>query len=179
LRFLYNKIIKNKPLTIEIDRRKEMTTLVALERIVVIFILAGFLGWQRERENKPAGFRTHILVGLGSALTMMTGIYLMEQYPDLNLDPARIAAQVISGVGFLGAGTIIKEKGSVVGLTTASCIWLVACVGLAVGVGFYVGAIGISLLSFVSLSKHMNFHNKHKEIHEEEHEEDHEHQKEE
>lgn len=131
-----------------------MTTLVALERIVVIFILAGILGWQREKENKPAGFRTHILVGLGSALTMMTGIYLMQEYPTLNLDPARIAAQVISGVGFLGAGTILKEKGSVVGLTTASCIWLVACVGLAVGVGFYVGAVGISLLSFFSLSKH-------------------------
>lgn len=130
-----------------------MSELEALERIVVIFILAGILGWQREREHKPAGFRTHILVGLGSALTMMTGIYLIEEYPSLITDPARIAAQVISGVGFLGAGTIIKEKGSVVGLTTASCIWLVACVGLAVGAGFYVGAIAISLLSFIALSK--------------------------
>lgn len=140
-----------------------MTTLVALERIVVIFILAGILGWQREKENKPAGFRTHILVGLGSALAMMTGIYLMDEYPELMLDPSRMAAQVISGIGFLGAGTIIKEKGSVVGLTTASCIWLVACVGLAVGVGFYVGAIAISLLSFISLSRNSKGSSKKKE----------------
>lgn len=130
-----------------------MTNEVAIIRIIIAFLLAGLIGWQREHQHKPAGFRTHVLVGLGSALTMMTGIYLMELYPDMNLDPARISAQVISGVGFLGAGTILKEKGSIVGLTTASSIWLVACVGLAVGVGFYAGAVGISLISFISLTK--------------------------
>lgn len=79
----------------------------------------------------------------------------MEIYPNMVADPARMAAQVISGVGFLGAGTIIKEKGTVVGLTTASCIWLVASVGIAVGAGFYFGATLISLLTFFALSKDM------------------------
>lgn len=132
-----------------------METIVALERTVVIFILAGILGWQREKQNKPAGFRTHILVGLGSALAMMTGIHLMEIYPNMIADPARMVAQVISGVGFLGAGIIIKEKGTVVGLTTASTIWLVPSVGIAVGAGFYFGATLISLLTFFALSKDM------------------------
>jgi putative Mg2+ transporter-C (MgtC) family protein len=132
-------------------------------RIIIAFVLGGMIGWQRENLHKPAGFRTHILVCLGSALTMMTGLYLMECYPDLNIDPARISAQVISGVGFLGAGTIIKEKGTVVGLTTASSIWLVACVGLAVGVGFYAGAIGITLISFLFLTKAGKWYKKNKE----------------
>jgi putative Mg2+ transporter-C (MgtC) family protein len=130
-----------------------MTNEEALIRIIVAFLLAGIIGWQRENQHKPAGFRTHVLVGLGSALTMMTGIYIMELYPDLNVDPSRMSAQVISGVGFLGAGTILKEKGSVVGLTTASSIWLVACMGLAVGVGFYAGAVAVSLISFICLTK--------------------------
>lgn len=131
-----------------------MTNEVVITRIVLAFFLAGLIGWQREKQNKPAGLRTHTLVCLGSALTMMTGLYMMETYPNLkNLDPARLGAQVISGVGFLGAGTILKEKGSVVGLTTASSIWMIACVGLAVGVGFYAGAIGVTLMSFIYLTK--------------------------
>ena len=130
-----------------------MTNEIALMRIGVVLVLAGMIGLQREKQHKPAGFRTHVMVGLGSALTMMTGIYMMELYPHLNIDPARMSAQVISGIGFLGAGTILKEKGSIVGLTTASSIWLVGCMGLAVGIGFYAGAVAVSLISFISLTK--------------------------
>lgn len=130
-----------------------MTNEIALIRIVIVLVLAGMIGLQREKQHKPAGFRTHVMVGLGSALTMMTGIYMMELYPHLNIDPARMSAQVISGIGFLGAGTILKEKGSIVGLTTASSIWLVGCMGLAVGIGFYAGAVAVSLISFISLTK--------------------------
>lgn len=149
-----------------------MTNEEALLRIIVAFLLAGIIGWQRENQHKPAGFRTHVLVGLGSALTMMTGIYIMELYPDLNVDPSRMSAQVISGVGFLGAGTILKEKGSVVGLTTASSIWLVACMGLAVGVGFYAGAVAVSLISLVCLTKIGKIPTKNKEKEEKEEEEE-------
>jgi putative Mg2+ transporter-C (MgtC) family protein len=130
-----------------------LTNELALTRILIVFVLAGIIGWQREKQHKPAGFRTHVLVGLGSALTMMTGIYMMDLYPNLNVDPARMSAQVISGVGFLGAGTILKERGSIVGLTTASSIWLVACMGLAVGIGFYAGAVAVSLIAFISLTR--------------------------
>ncbi|PLS18918.1 hypothetical protein CVD28_00520 [Bacillus sp. M6-12] len=149
-----------------------MTQEDALIRIVVAFLLAGIIGWQREHQHKPAGFRTHVFVGLGSALTMMTGVYIMELYPSMNIDPARISAQVISGVGFLGAGTIIKEKGSVVGLTTASSIWLVACMGLAVGIGFYAGAVGVSLICIICLTKVGKLSNKNKEKDQNEEEEE-------
>ncbi|WCK57148.1 MgtC/SapB family protein (plasmid) [Aneurinibacillus sp. Ricciae_BoGa-3] len=120
-------------------------------RMFLAFLLGGAIGWQRESYHKPAGIRTHILVCLGSCLTMMMGVYLSESYH--NVDPTRISAQVISGLGFIGAGTILKNGLSVTGLTTASSIWLVGCVGLAVGCGFYMGAVGVTLMCFLSLSK--------------------------
>jgi putative Mg2+ transporter-C (MgtC) family protein len=102
-------------------------------------ILGGVIGFERERHNKRiAGFRTHILVSVGSALIMLTSIYIFEAYGKITpADPARIAAGVITGIGFLGAGTIIRSGESVKGLTTAASLWTVSGIGLAVGCGFY------------------------------------------
>lgn len=104
-------------------------------------IFGGIIGYGRERERRPAGLRTHILVSIGSTLSMITNIYIYEVY-NSSSDPTRIGAQVISGIGFLGAGTIIVTgKNKVRGLTTAAGLWACACMGLAIGAGFYSGAI--------------------------------------
>ena len=123
-------------------------------RLVLSVIIGGVVGYDREYKNRPAGFRTHILVCIGStvaALIEIQSINLimkqLEMNPELvgilKIDLGRLSAQVISGVGFLGAGTIIRNNGSVKGLTTAASIWAVACVGLAIGMGLYT----ISILS--------------------------------
>jgi len=134
-----------------------MDVLQVIARLILSALLGGLVGMERENKNRPAGFRTHILVCVGSALVMVTSEYIFNQYNSLtNLDPARLGAQVISGIGFLGAGTIIRQGASVKGLTTAASLWAVACVGLAAGAGFYwgafIGAIVIYLTLF-SLSK--------------------------
>ena len=104
-------------------------------------IFGGIIGYGRERERRPAGLRTHILVSIGSTLSMITNIYIYEVY-NSSSDPTRLGAQVISGIGFLGAGTIIVTgKNKVRGLTTAAGLWACACMGLAIGAGFYSGAI--------------------------------------
>ncbi|EOD00617.1 MgtC/SapB family protein [Caldisalinibacter kiritimatiensis] len=121
-------------------------------RLFLSIILSGLIGLERETVKRPAGFRTHILVCVGSTLIMLVGIYIFEIFRfQTKLDPARLGAQVISGIGFLGAGTIIKEGNTVKGLTTAAGLWAVACIGLAVGAGFYIGAIITSLLALVTL----------------------------
>ena len=123
-----------------------------LLRLVVSAILGGIIGYERENTRRPAGFRTHILVCVGSALVMVTSEYIFEMYRDAsNLDPSRLGAQVISGIGFLGAGTIIRNGFNVKGLTTAASLWAVACVGIAAGIGFYEGAVFASLLIFITL----------------------------
>ena len=111
--------------------------------------LGGIIGLERGRLNRPAGIRTHMIVCMASALIMMLGIYM--QTVDPNLDVTRLGAQVVSGVGFLGAGAILKDGFSVRGLTTAATLWVVACVGLAVGGGFYIAAILTTFLVYVSL----------------------------
>ena len=117
-----------------------MTEWVVVQRLLFTTLLAGIIGYERERHGRAAGFRTHILVGIGACLVMMTGIYLMESLAGtVAVDPTRMAAQVISGIGFLGAGTIIRFRASVVGLTTAASLWAVAGIGLAVGSGFLWG----------------------------------------
>jgi len=122
-------------------------------RLIISFILGGLIGLERESHNKSAGLRTHILVSLGATLMMLISIY---GFPGTsNRDPARIAAQVVSGIGFLGAGTIMREGSSVKGLTTAASIWVVAGIGLAVGAGFFVGAAmttGIVFITLISLA---------------------------
>jgi putative Mg2+ transporter-C (MgtC) family protein len=108
-----------------------------LLRMIGVLLLAAFLGglvgWERERRDRPAGLRTHILVCLGSALITLVSIHLSGT----RFDPGRIAAQIVSGIGFLGAGTIIQGRGSVRGLTTAATLWLVASIGLGIGLGAY------------------------------------------
>lgn len=121
-------------------------------RLVVACILGGIIGFEREHVHRPAGLRTHILVCVGSALVMVTSEYIYYHYSSkVNVDPARLGAQVISGIGFLGAGTIIKEGISVKGLTTAASLWAVSCVGIAVGIGFYAGAIIATIIIFLIL----------------------------
>jgi putative Mg2+ transporter-C (MgtC) family protein len=113
-----------------------------LVRLALACALGGLIGIERERNRHPAGLRTHILVCVGATLVMLCNIFIFEKYKGLtNIDPASLGAQVISGIGFLGAGTIIKEGPSIRGLTTAASLWAVACLGISVGLGFYIGAI--------------------------------------
>lgn len=116
--------------------------LIMVARLFAAALLGGIVGLERESKKRAAGLRTHLLVSLGSALVMVTANYVMLQYHGIvNVDPTRLGAQVISGIGFLGAGTIIKQGASVKGLTTAASLWAVACVGLAVGAGHYLAAV--------------------------------------
>lgn len=113
-----------------------------LIRLALACILGGLVGLERERNRHPAGLRTHILVCVGATLVMLCNDFIFEAYKGIaNVDPARMGAQVISGIGFLGAGTIIKEGLSIRGLTTAASLWAVACLGISIGIGFYTGAI--------------------------------------
>jgi len=123
-------------------------------RLVLAVFLGGLIGWERELSQHPAGFRTHILVCLGSALIMLISIYGFSDFMvkhKVNFDPARISAQVVSGIGFLGAGTILRHGFSVTGLTTAASLWVVSGIGLAVGSGFMFAAILTTVLTLVSL----------------------------
>jgi putative Mg2+ transporter-C (MgtC) family protein len=113
-------------------------------RILLAMITSGLIGMERERKQRPAGFRTYVVVCLGATLTCITNLYMSELYP--GVDPSRIPAQVVSGIGFLGAGTIIVTKNSrIKGLTTAAGLWCCATIGIAIGSGFYTGAIICSI----------------------------------
>ena len=123
-----------------------------LLRLVLSCALGGIIGYERQSRRKSAGLRTNVLVCLGSCLIMVMSVELYQAVEGkTNADPARLAAQVVSGIGFLGAGAIMKEGLSVTGLTTAACLWVVAGVGLAVGAGFYAGALISTALVFVTL----------------------------
>lgn len=123
-----------------------------LLRLTLSCILGGVIGYERQSRRKSAGLRTNVLVCLGSCLIMVLSeaLYLNVE-GRTNADPARLAAQVVSGIGFLGAGAIMKEGLTVTGLTTAACLWVVAGVGLAVGAGFYSGALFTTALVFATL----------------------------
>ncbi|NLY74739.1 MAG: MgtC/SapB family protein [Firmicutes bacterium] len=126
--------------------------LSVIVRLILAGIMGGIVGYEREHTQRPAGFRTHILVCVGAALVMITSEFIFERYHALaNLDPARLGAQVISGIGFLGAGTIIREGFSVKGLTTAASLWAVSCVGITVGAGLYSGAVVATIFIFITL----------------------------
>ena len=130
----------------------EMTDLEVVKRVVLSTALAGVIGFERERHGRAAGFRTHILVSVGSCLVMLTGLYLMETLAGgAAVDPTRMASQVVSGIGFLGAGTILQFRASVRGLTTAASLWAVAGIGLAVGAGFFSGAVATTVAVIVAL----------------------------
>lgn len=114
-------------------------------RLVLAVVLGGIIGFERGRSGRPAGLRTHILVCLGAVLAMMTNQYIFETYGVS--DPTRMAAQVISGIGFLGAGTIlVTGRHQVKGLTTAAGLWATACMGLAIGIGFYKAAVAACIM---------------------------------
>ena len=128
------------------------TDLQMITRLLLTLVLSGLIGLERQVHRRDAGLRTHILVALGSCLIMLTSLYVFDIYKDqVGLDPVRIAAGVVTGIGFLGAGTIIREPDGVRGLTTAASLWVVAGIGLAVGVGFNRVAIYTTVLVLIVL----------------------------
>lgn len=121
-------------------------------RILMAAFLGAIIGIEREIKNRAAGFRTHIIVSVGACLIMLIGIEgIGEISNNIGRDTARMAAQVVSGIGFLGAGTILQTKDGVSGLTTAATLWLSAAIGLAVGIGFYEGALIATIVCLVTL----------------------------
>ena len=130
----------------------EITTLGSIFKMLLSLALGGAIGYERKRKGQIAGVRTFALISMGATLAMILSIYVPQE--DLGLkngDPARRAAQVITGIGFLGAGAIIQMKGSVRGLTTAAGIWMAAAIGMSVGVGMYVIAVVSTLLILATL----------------------------
>lgn len=129
----------------------------SIGKLLIASILGGIIGWERERRGRPAGLRTHILVCVGVTLMMVVSEHIFEKYKTftddsvLRVDPARIAAQVVAGIGFLGAGTIMRFKATVRGLTTAASLWVVAGIGLAVGSSCYVPALVTTFLALFAL----------------------------
>ena len=120
-------------------------------RLLCAMVVGTMIGMEREFTHRPAGLRTHILVALGACVASLMGQMLFAQYGG-GSDPARLSAQVITGVGFLGAGTIMKEGVSVKGLTTAASVWAVACLGIAAGFGFYTVALAGMLFTLITLT---------------------------
>ncbi|MDD2970135.1 MAG: MgtC/SapB family protein [Lachnospiraceae bacterium] len=120
-------------------------------KLLLALLCGGLLGIEREQKKRPAGFRTYMLVCIGSTLVMITNEFLGIKYP--GIDPTRMGAQVISGIGFLGVGTIIVTGDNrVKGLTTAAGLWATACVGLAIGSGAYYAAILVTILIYITMS---------------------------
>lgn len=142
----YNKCIKGV-----IDVLREVTWIAVVVRILVAFLLGGILGVERGLKQRPAGLRTYMLVCVGACMIMLTNQYIFQVFK--TDDPVRMGAQVVSGIGFLGAGTIIVTKHSQIkGLTTAAGLWAAAAVGLATGIGFYEAAITGAIVIFTTLT---------------------------
>ncbi|MFC1708886.1 MgtC/SapB family protein [Candidatus Omnitrophota bacterium] len=121
-------------------------------RILSSALLGGLIGMEREVHRHEAGLRTHILVCLGSTLIMLTSLYVFDIYKDIGIvDPSRIASGVITGIGFIGAGAIIRYGGAIKGLTTAASLWITSAVGLAIGCGFYLAAFFATIVVLVVL----------------------------
>ena len=123
-----------------------------LIRCGIAAVCGGLVGLERELKHKPAGFRTNILICVGSAMYMAVGLLLVPESREGYLDPTRIAAQVVTGIGFLGAGCIIQQRGRITGLTTAATIWVVAAIGMVAGAGFPILAIMSALLVLTTLT---------------------------
>ncbi len=126
-------------------------------RLSVALLAGGAIGFERERDSQPAGLRTHMILALGAALVMILSINIAVRFGS---DPARLAAQVVSGIGFLGAGAILRFGFNVKGLTTASTLWTTAMVGLAIGYGYYLVALFAVVLILVVLTLVENFEKK-------------------
>jgi len=126
----------------------------AIIRLILGFILSGIIGAERESVNKPAGFKTHALIGISAVLIMLCGEYLSINLP--GADASRIPAQLLSGIGFIGAGTILRDGFNVKGLTTASSLLAVTCIGLSIGAGFYLGGFIATIIVYIVLSYSYN-----------------------
>jgi len=129
-------------------------------RLLLALLLGALIGLERERGDKPAGLRTHILVSIGSAQFTILSFYAFP-----GSDPSRIAAYIVAGVGFIGAGTIIQTRDRVTGITTAATLWVTSSIGMAVGIGFYTAAIIVAAISYITLQlawieKKLGFHSK-------------------
>jgi putative Mg2+ transporter-C (MgtC) family protein len=125
-------------------------------RVIAATVLGGLIGFEREFSDQPAGFRTHILVCLGAALFTLAGafgvgVFFAPRTTEVQFDPTRVAAQVVTGIGFLGAGAILRLGLNVQGLTTAAALWVTAAIGVAVALGYWVGAIATTLAALLSL----------------------------
>ncbi|MGL5329664.1 MAG: MgtC/SapB family protein [Peptostreptococcaceae bacterium] len=128
-----------------------MSTKEIIIKLLLALLIGGLTGLEREKSHQFAGFRTHILVSVGSCITSMTALSLFEQYHAYaNMDPGRLPAQVLSGIGFLGAGAILKTSNGIKGLTTAAGIWATACIGITIGYGQYV--LGLLAWLFVMVT---------------------------
>lgn len=131
---------------------QELNIVSVAVRIVLAMIIGGLIGIERGKQGRAAGMRTHILVCLGATLTAMVGFYVNQDL-GLDTDPMRISAQVVSGIGFLGVGTILlKGRFQITGLTTAACVWATATIGLALGAGFYEGALLVFAATFLTVT---------------------------
>ncbi len=141
----------------EIVDSTTVTPYTATLRLFVSFVFGAIVGAERQLRRRDAGMRTFTLICMGSAAAMLISIWIPQTYPNfLNGDPGRIAAQVLTGIGFLGAGAIIQSHGSIHGLTTAACIWVMAVIGLAVGAGMFIPAAittAFTLIILLSLEK--------------------------
>lgn len=126
----------------------ESTDLTFAIRLLTAAVLGALVGLEREIHAHPAGMRTHLLVSLGAAGFTVLSI---AGFPSAGADPARVAAQIVTGIGFLGAGAILKEGATIKGLTTAASLWVVASVGMAAGAGAWVTAVTITVIAIVSL----------------------------
>ncbi|HWP50886.1 MAG TPA: MgtC/SapB family protein [Clostridia bacterium] len=134
-----------------VDSLRTLTLLSVFVRFALAVLLGGVIGMERGKKRHPAGLRTHLVVCIGSASVMMVSQYIMNTIDGVS-DPARLGAQVISGIGFLGVGTIVVTgRNQVKGLTTAAGLWASACMGLAIGIGFYEGAVIMCLFLYLVL----------------------------
>ncbi|MBQ8380680.1 MAG: MgtC/SapB family protein [Clostridia bacterium] len=145
---------------------RDFNLVTVIIRLLLSAILGGIIGLERGRQRRAAGLRTHILVCIGAALTAMVGFFARDVFGLINSDPLRVSAQVISGIGFLGVGTImLKGRFQVIGLTTAAGLWVTAAIGLSLGAGFYEGAIvafAVSVFTVMVLNKIERYINEHR-----------------
>lgn len=142
-----------------VDYLREFNFVTTVIRLLLALLFGGLIGMERGRRGRAAGMRTHILVCLGAAMTVMTGLFAVQML-GMNSDPLRVGAQVISGIGFLGVGTIlVTGRTHVKGLTTAAGLWTTAAIGLALGIGFYEAAFFCTVLSVLTIVYLSRFEN--------------------
>ena len=147
--------MQSKISTVNMTEIATLTETTMLLRLGVSLLLGGAIGLERAIHKHPAGTRTFMLLCLASTLATMASIYICQTNPELhNGDPGRIAAQILTGVGFLGAGLIIKHEDSILGITTAACIFMTAAIGIAVGVGMYITAAAVTAVTILILVSH-------------------------